>query len=99
MRRGEGDGLGEKEASRQKGAEGAVKDGGRWKIKKGVPKAPQMKNRRRRRRKNEKSAPKAPMGWGGAGSEGVLWNWMRFIGFYYNPMRIYSLLLESHEDL
>ena len=50
MRRGEGDGLGEKEASRQKGAEGAVKDGGRWKIKKrGAEGAP-----------DEKSAPKAP---------------------------------------
>ena len=50
MRRGEGDGLGEKEASRQKGAEGAVKDGGRWGNKKrGAEGAP-----------DEKSAPKAP---------------------------------------
>ena len=95
MRRGEGDGLGEKEASRQKGAEGDRKRRGKMENKK--------KGRRRRPRrkigaegagKMKKSAPKAPMGWGGAGSEGVLWNWMRFIGFYYNPMRIYSLLLE-----
>ena len=48
--RGEGDGLGEEEASRQKGAEGAVKDGGGWKMqKRGAEGAP-----------NEKSAPKAP---------------------------------------
>ena len=67
MRRGEGDGLGEKEASRQKGAEGAVKDGGRWENKKGAPKAPQTKNRRRRRRKNEKIGAEGAdgVGWGG----------------------------------
>jgi len=59
--RGEGDGVGEEEASRQKGAEGAVKDGRRWKMKKrGAEGAP-----------NEKSAPKAPKNekFGAAGAE------------------------------
>ena len=68
MRRGEGDGLGEKEASRQKGAEGAVKDGGRWENKKkGAPKAPQTKNRRRRRRKNERIGAEGADGVGRGG--------------------------------